>query len=103
LVDHLCPRTQDTSLTDPEDEDRDGLRNVGFLTAQPFDPADSPRELDHKKYISFLSHYVLPAFHHYFILYDQAVFRQVSVIFFPQSKKPRFYIDAIQCEHHCFI
>jgi hypothetical protein len=21
----------------PEDEDRDGLRNVGFLTAQPFD------------------------------------------------------------------
>jgi hypothetical protein len=31
----------------PEDEDRDGLRNVGFLTAQPFDPADSPRELHH--------------------------------------------------------
>jgi hypothetical protein len=31
----------------PEDEDRDGLRNVGLLTAQPFDPADSPRELHH--------------------------------------------------------
>jgi hypothetical protein len=30
----------------PEDEARDGLRNVGFLTAQPFDPADSPRKLD---------------------------------------------------------
>jgi hypothetical protein len=30
-----------------EDEDRDGLRNVGFFTAQPFDPADSPRELHH--------------------------------------------------------
>jgi hypothetical protein len=29
----------------PENEDRDGLRNVGFFTAQPFDPADSPREL----------------------------------------------------------
>jgi hypothetical protein len=28
-----------------EDEDRDGLRNVGFFTAQPFDPADSPRKL----------------------------------------------------------
>jgi hypothetical protein len=30
-----------------EDEDRDGLRNVGFFTVQPFDPADSPRELHH--------------------------------------------------------
>jgi hypothetical protein len=29
------------------DEDRDGLRNVGLLTAQPFDPADSPREHHH--------------------------------------------------------
>jgi hypothetical protein len=29
----------------PEDEDRDGLRNVDFFTAQPFDPVDSPREL----------------------------------------------------------
>jgi hypothetical protein len=29
----------------PEDGDRDGLRNVGFLTVQPLDPADSPREL----------------------------------------------------------
>jgi hypothetical protein len=27
--------------------DRDGLRNVGFFTAQPFDPADNPRELHH--------------------------------------------------------
>jgi hypothetical protein len=26
-------------------EDRNGLRNVSLLTAQPFDPADSPREL----------------------------------------------------------
>jgi hypothetical protein len=33
----------------PEDEDRDGLRNVGFFTAQPFDLADSPRELHHTK------------------------------------------------------
>jgi hypothetical protein len=33
----------------PEDEDRDGLRNVGLLTAQPFDPADSPRELPYSK------------------------------------------------------
>jgi hypothetical protein len=43
-----------------EDEDRDGLRNVGFLTAQPFDPAGSPRELHHtqspgKQQISFQS------------------------------------------------
>jgi hypothetical protein len=30
-----------------EGEDRDDLRNVGLLTAQPFDPADSPRELHH--------------------------------------------------------
>jgi hypothetical protein len=30
-----------------EDEDRDGLRNVGLLTAQPFYLADSPRELHH--------------------------------------------------------
>jgi len=32
----------------PEDEDRDGLQNIVFLTAQPFDPfdpADSLREL----------------------------------------------------------
>jgi hypothetical protein len=29
------------------DKDRDGLRNVGLLTAQPFDLADSPRELHH--------------------------------------------------------
>jgi hypothetical protein len=30
-----------------EDEDRDGLQNIGFLTAQPFDLADSPRKLHH--------------------------------------------------------
>jgi hypothetical protein len=35
----------------PEDEDRVGLRNVGFLTAQPFDPADSPRKLHHLLYL----------------------------------------------------
>jgi len=39
-------------------EDRDGLRNIGFFTAQPFNPADSPRELQHtlptgKQQISF--------------------------------------------------
>jgi hypothetical protein len=33
--------------TEDEDEDRDGLRNVGFLTTQPLDPADSPRKLHH--------------------------------------------------------
>jgi hypothetical protein len=36
-----------SSVRVPEDEDRDGLRNVGFSTAYPFDPADSPRELHH--------------------------------------------------------
>jgi hypothetical protein len=30
-----------------EDKDRDGLRNVGLLTAQPSDLADSLRELHH--------------------------------------------------------
>jgi len=30
-----------------EDEDRDGLQNVGFFTAQPFYLADSPRKLHH--------------------------------------------------------
>jgi hypothetical protein len=49
-----------TKYSYPEDEDRDGLRNVGFLTAQPFDPADSPRELHHiqspgKQQISYTS------------------------------------------------
>jgi len=44
----------------PEDEDRDGPRNVGFLTAQPLDPADSPRKLRHtqsseKQQISLIS------------------------------------------------
>jgi hypothetical protein len=29
----------------PEDEDRDGLRNVGLFTLEPLDPADSQREL----------------------------------------------------------
>jgi hypothetical protein len=28
-----------------EDEDRDGLQNVGFFPIQPLDPVDSPREL----------------------------------------------------------
>jgi hypothetical protein len=32
---HLCPRPQGT--------------NVGLLTAQPFDSADSPRELHHTR------------------------------------------------------
>jgi len=32
-----------------EDEDRDGLRNVGFFTFQPFDLAGSPRELYYNK------------------------------------------------------
>jgi hypothetical protein len=31
----------------PEDEDRDGLRNVGFFTAQPLDPIEGPRKLQH--------------------------------------------------------
>jgi len=29
----------------PEDKDRDGLQNTGFLTIQPLDLADSLREL----------------------------------------------------------
>jgi len=33
------------SYQHPEDEDRDGLRNVGFFTVQPLDLADRPREL----------------------------------------------------------
>jgi hypothetical protein len=48
--DHLCLSPQDISLVmvgkkHSEDEDRDRLRNVGFFTAQPLDPADSPRKL----------------------------------------------------------
>jgi hypothetical protein len=39
------PTFQRPPLSSAEDEDRDGLRNVGFFTAQPFDLADSPREL----------------------------------------------------------
>jgi hypothetical protein len=42
--DHLCPRP---IRPVPEDEDTDGLWNVGFFTVQPFDPAESPRELRH--------------------------------------------------------
>jgi hypothetical protein len=38
----------------PEDEDRDGVQNVGLLTAQPFDPADSPRELHHHYHVSVI-------------------------------------------------
>jgi hypothetical protein len=45
-------------LDTPEDEDRDGLQNIGFFTAQPFDPADNLREFHHthlpeKQQISF--------------------------------------------------
>jgi hypothetical protein len=29
----------------PEDEVRDGLRNVAFFTVQPLEPADGPKEL----------------------------------------------------------
>jgi hypothetical protein len=38
-----------TIIRYPEDEDRDGLRNVGLLTAQPFYLADSPKELNHTR------------------------------------------------------
>jgi hypothetical protein len=27
----------------PEDEDRDGHRNVDVITVEPFDPADNPK------------------------------------------------------------
>jgi hypothetical protein len=42
------------TITDkyPEDEDRDGLRNVVFFTALPIDPADSPRELHHNIHLT---------------------------------------------------
>jgi hypothetical protein len=30
---------------DPEDEDRDGLRNVGLYKTEPPQPADNPRKL----------------------------------------------------------
>jgi hypothetical protein len=35
-------------LNDPEDENRDGLRNVGLHKMEPPYPADSPKELHHK-------------------------------------------------------
>jgi hypothetical protein len=35
-------------LNDPEDEDIDGLRNVGPYKTEPPYPADSPKELHHK-------------------------------------------------------
>jgi hypothetical protein len=38
-------KTMWISYQHPEDEDRDGLRNVGFFTVQPLDLADRPREL----------------------------------------------------------
>jgi hypothetical protein len=41
----LSSEQTNVSKTIPEDEDREGLRNVGLLTAQPFDLADSSREL----------------------------------------------------------
>jgi hypothetical protein len=31
----------------PDNKDRDGLWNIGFFTAQPFDPADRLRKLHH--------------------------------------------------------
>jgi len=49
--DHLCPCP---------DEDRDGLQNVGFFTAQPFDLADSPRELHHIAKVSFITRLAEP-------------------------------------------
>jgi hypothetical protein len=39
-------------LVYPEDKDRDGLRNVGFFTAQPFDPADNLRKFHHIHFTS---------------------------------------------------
>jgi hypothetical protein len=47
--DHLCPRPQGTSLI--------------FFTAQPFDPADSPKELHHtqspgKQQISYITLFI---------------------------------------------
>jgi hypothetical protein len=58
LPDEVLSGYQPGQRFEDEDEDRDGLRNVGFLTAQPFDPADSPREFHHtqspgKQQISF--------------------------------------------------
>jgi hypothetical protein len=35
-------------FNDPEDEDRDGLRNVGIHKTEPPYAADSPKELHHK-------------------------------------------------------
>jgi hypothetical protein len=32
-------------FNNPEDEDRDGLQNVGFYKTEPPYPADSPRKL----------------------------------------------------------
>jgi len=51
-------RCHDEVFSGYQDEDRDGLWNVGFLTAQPSDLADSPRKLHHtqlpgKQQISF--------------------------------------------------
>jgi hypothetical protein len=36
---------------DPEDEDRDGLWNVGLHKTEPPYPADSPKELHHKHHV----------------------------------------------------
>jgi hypothetical protein len=38
-----CP-PYPSQLNDPEDEDRDGLRNVGPYKTEPPYPADSPKE-----------------------------------------------------------
>jgi hypothetical protein len=42
-------RSQPYPYQHPEDEDRDGLRNVGFFTVQSLDLADSLRELHYIK------------------------------------------------------
>jgi hypothetical protein len=38
-------RYRDDGRHNPEDEDRDGPRNVGLFTVQPLDPADNQKEL----------------------------------------------------------
>jgi hypothetical protein len=48
----MVERLANQRFEDPEEEDRDGVRNVGLLSAQPFDPADSPRELHHTLFLS---------------------------------------------------
>jgi hypothetical protein len=40
---HISPH----QFNNPEDQDRDGLRNVGFYKTEPPYPAESPRKLDY--------------------------------------------------------